>query len=164
MVVDSCSFMLCRLLSLCGMQLYASGPPCQETISVLCGDMFCTMSSGMTACCTLACPNPCHAVQISWAAQTLLMLLVNTTSALASAADLSSMLLCHICAPICPFLFAPSTFMLLTGTFLGSPVYYLASHQIDATRCSLFYSFLAGTPASNLTWCRSSLQAQWLSC
>lgn len=40
----------------------------------------------------------------------------------ASAADLSAMLLCHICAPICTFLFAPSTFMLLTGTFLCSPV------------------------------------------
>ncbi len=64
-VAGSCSYTLCRLLSLCGMQLYASGPPCQETVSVLCGDMFCTMSSGMTAYCTLACPILCQAVQTS---------------------------------------------------------------------------------------------------
>ena len=59
-VAGSHSYMLCRLLSLCGMQLYVSGQPCQEMISALCGDMFCTMSSGMTAYCRLACPNPCH--------------------------------------------------------------------------------------------------------
>ena len=81
----------------------------------------------------LACPNPCHAVEMSCAAQFLLVPLLNTTTALASAADQQCSF--HICAPISPFLFAPSRFMLLTGT-----------------------------PASILTWCRSSLQAQWLSC
>ena len=104
-VTDSCSYMLCRLQSLCGMQLYASGQPWQEMISMLCGHMFYTMYSGLTAYCTFACPNLCHAMQISWAAQTLLMLLVLTVTAVASAAYLSAMLLTHMCTnvsiPVC---------------------------------------------------------------
>ena len=31
---------------------------------------------------------------------------------------------------------------LCTGACMGTPVQYLASHQIDAKRCSLFFSFL----------------------
>lgn len=118
-VAGSRSYMLCRLLSLCGMQLYASGQPCQEMISVLCGDMFCTMSSGLTAYSILACPNPCHISHgqhklcwCCWFIPQLLLLLL----------QICQQCCCYICAPLSPFLFASSTFMLLTGTLLGSPV------------------------------------------